>query len=109
MDCNSTTSFCDTAPCENILVVVDRLTKTTHVIPRSDMSADASANLFYQHIWRLHGLPDTIVSDRGAQFTSRFWSHLCQRLKMKSLLSTAFHPESDGQTERMNALVEHHL
>ena len=95
--------------CENILVFVDRLTKMTHVIPCSDMSADATAALFYQHIWRLHGLPDTIVSDRGTQFTSQFWSHLCHRLKIKSLLSTAFHPESDGQTERMNALVEQYL
>ena len=95
--------------CENILVVVDRLTKMTHVVPCNDMSADATAALFYQHVWRLHGLPDTIVSDRGAQFTSQFWSHLCRRLKIKSLLSTAFHPESDGQTERMNALVEQYL
>ena len=95
--------------CENILVVVDRLTKMAHVIPCGDMSADATAFLFYQHIWRLHGLPDTIVSDRGTQFTSQFWSHLCKRLKIKSHLSTAFHPQSDGQTERMNALVEHYL
>jgi transposase InsO family protein len=95
---------------DTIWVVVDRLTKMRHFIPCSTIiDAEGLANLFMTHIFRLHGLPDTIVSDRGPQFTSRFWKHLCYSLKIEPQLSTAFHPETDGQTERMNSIMEQYL
>ena len=93
-----------------ILVVVDRLTKMRHLIPcRTSTSAEDLANLFLENVWRLHGLPDGIVSDRGPQFASIFWRSLCKRLQIQPRLSTAFHPQSDGQTERVNAIMEQYL
>jgi hypothetical protein len=67
-----------------IWVVVDRLTKIRHFIPCSTMiDAEGLANLFMTHIFQLHGLPNTIVSDRGSQFASRFWKHLYYSLKIE--------------------------
>jgi transposase InsO family protein len=57
----------------------------------------------------LHGLPETIVLDRGPQFASEFWTHICERLGIEERLSTAFHPQTDGQTERVNAVMELYL
>ncbi len=57
-------------------------------------------------MWIHRGLPDTIISDRGTQFTSAFWDELCKQLKIDARLSTAFHPETDGQTENANAVME---
>jgi transposase InsO family protein len=83
-----------------IWVVIDCLTKLRHFAPCSTaIDAEGLAELFLANIFRLHGLPDTIVSDRGPQFASRFWKHLCNSLKIEPHLSTAFHPETDGQTE----------
>jgi hypothetical protein len=93
----------------NMMVVVDRLTKQVHIIPCSKITALAVARLFLTHVWKLHGLPDTIVSDRGTQFVSAFWDELTKRLNIQSRLSTAFHPESDGQTERFNSMIEQYL
>ena len=93
-----------------ILVVVDRLTKMRHFIPCcSTCDAEEVARLFINHVWKLHGLPRTIVSDRGPQFVSEFWKHLTCRLGIQSLLSTAYHPETDGQTERANSFLEQYL
>jgi hypothetical protein len=93
-----------------IWVVVDRLTKMRHFVPCSTtIDAEGLANLFITHIFRLHGLPDTIVSDRGPQFASRYWKHLCYSLKIEPRLSTAFHPEMDGQIERTNSIMEQYL
>jgi len=93
-----------------ICVFVDRLTKQRHLLPcHTTISAEGLADLFCDRIFRYHGLPESIVSDRGPQFASRFWKHLCQCLKIDPRLSTAFHPETDGQTERMNAIMEQHL
>ena len=93
-----------------IWVVVDRLTKQRHLVPCST-TVDASdlANLFLQHVFRLHGLPRTITSDRGPQFASAFWHRLCARLEIEPRLSAAFHPQTDGQTEQMNAVMEQYL
>ncbi len=93
----------------NIMVVVDRLSKMRHLIPCSSIKAPDVARLFLHHVWKHHGLPDSIVSDRGSQFVSAFWDELTQQLKIKARLSTAFHPESDGQTERMNSIMEQYL
>ena len=93
-----------------IWVVVDRLTKARHLVPcHSSVDASDLADLFVKHVFRLHGLPRTIVSDRGPQFAAAFWQRLCGRLGIDRRLSTAFHPESDGQTERMNAIMEQYL
>jgi hypothetical protein len=93
-----------------ILVVVCRLTKFRRIIPcKGTCNAEDLARLFRDNIWRLYGLPDSIVSDRGTQFISAFWKHLCRILNTKAQLSTAWHPESDGQTERMNAILEQYL
>jgi transposase InsO family protein len=95
---------------DSILVVVCRLTKMAHFIPclSTDTSEDF-AHLFEKNIHRLHGLPKDIVSDRGTLFTSNFWRDVCQQLDITRNLSTAFHPQSDGQTERVNAIVEQYL
>ena len=96
--------------CDAIRVVVDRFTKQRHLIGcRSDIDAAGTAELFLRHVFRLHGLPLDIVSDRGPQFVSDFWKHLCRRLGIERKLSTAFHPQTDGQTERLNAVMEQYL
>ena len=96
-----------------ILTVVDRLSKERHYIActASDegTSAESTAELLIEGVFRLHGLPNTIVSDRGPQFTSDIWKSFCKRLNITSKLSTAFHPETDGQTERANQDVERQL
>jgi transposase InsO family protein len=93
-----------------IWVVVDRLTKMRHFVPCSTtIDAEELANLFITHIFRLYGLPDAIVSDQGPQFASGFWKYLCYSLKIEPQLSTAFHLETDGQTERMNSIIEQYL
>jgi hypothetical protein len=93
-----------------ILVVADRLTKMRHFIPcKASCGAEDVARLYIRYVWKLHGLPTTIVSDRGPQFVAQFWKHLTRRLRINALLSTAFHPETDGQTERLNAILEEYL
>jgi hypothetical protein len=96
--------------CNTIWVVVDRLTKARHLIPsESTIDAEGLADLFMQHVFKLHGLPLTIVTDRGPQFAADFWGRLCSRLGIDRRLSTAFHPQTDGQTERVNAVMEQYL
>jgi len=96
-----------------ILVVTCRLTKERHYIPcfagDEGTTAEATAQLLLKHVWKHHGLPRTIVSDRGPQFVSAVWKELCKTLQITTKLSTAFHPETDGQTERMNAEMERYL
>lgn len=93
----------------SMFVVVDRMTKQVHVTPCDNLTTRNTAYMFYRDIFRLHGLPDTIVSDRGSQFTAEFWKWLCKLLQIEHRLSTAFHPQTDGQTERMNSRIEQHL
>ena len=99
--------------CDAVLVVVDRLTKERHFIAclakDSGTSAEETAYLLISCVWRLHGLPDRIVSDRGPQFVAEMWKHLCRILSIEQQLSTAFHPETDGQTEIANAEMERYL
>ena len=93
-----------------ILVVVCRLTKMQHFIPcRDTCTAEQLADLYARHIFRLHGLPKTIVSDLGTQFVAKFWKALCRILKIEALLSSPYHPETDGQTERINVILEQYL
>ncbi|MBW0577480.1 hypothetical protein O181_117195 [Austropuccinia psidii MF-1] len=67
------------------------------------------AHLFIKNIFSKHGLPSSIVSDRGSLFVSSFWTNLCQQLKISRDLSSAYHPETDGQTERVNQILEQYL
>ena len=93
-----------------ILVFVDRLTKMAHFVGLAAVpSAEETADAFLVCVFRAHGLPDELVSDRGSQFTSRFWSRLTDLLGIQRNLSTAFHPESDGQTEIVNQRLEQYL
>ena len=92
-----------------ILVFVDRLTKMRHLVPTTSMEVDEACDVFYQNVWKHHGLPDIVVSDRGSQFRSEFWKALCKRLRIDQRMSTGYHPQTDGQTERFNAVMEHYL
>lgn len=90
-----------------ILVFVDRLSKMVHLAPcTTKCSAEDSAHLFMQYVYRAHGMPTTLVSDRDARWTSQFWRELCSSLGIEQAMSSAFHPQSDGQTERANRVVE---
>ena len=95
--------------CINIMVVTDRLTKMVKYIPMDGISAEDTAKAFYLYIWKDYGFPISITSDRGTQFENHFWNELCQRVGVKANLSTAFHPETDGQTENANAVMEQYL
>ena len=93
-----------------IMVVVDRLTKMAHFIPlRCLPTSSIAADTFIVNIFRLHGFPKSIISDRGSQFTSEFWNRLCKLLNIDHSLSTANHPQTDGQTERVNGILEQYL
>ncbi|KAK5772151.1 hypothetical protein PVK06_048424 [Gossypium arboreum] len=90
-----------------VWVVVDRLTKSAHFVPvRTDFSMDKLAELYVSQIVRLHGVPISIVSDRDPRFTSRFWKKLQEALGTKLHFSTAFHPQTDGQSERIIQILE---
>ena len=93
-----------------IWVIVDRFSKMAHFIPlRTEEHIKELALTFLKEIWRLHGLPESIISDRDTRFTSKFWMRLMQLLQVKLNVSTAFHPETDGQTERVNQILEQYL
>jgi len=93
-----------------IWVIVDRFSKIGHFIPlRTEEHIKELAFMFVKEIWRLHGLPESIVSDRDTRFTSTFWTSLMQLLQVKLNHSTAFYPQSDGQTERINQTLEQYL
>jgi hypothetical protein len=93
-----------------ILVIVDRFTKMGLYIPtRKSLKAPDLADLMIDAVTTRMGLPKSIVSDRGPVFTSLFWQEFCTRLQIQRKLSTAFHPQTDGQTERMNQTLETYL
>jgi len=93
-----------------ILVVCDRLSKMTHfVATMEETSAEGLARLFWDNVWKLHGLPESVVSDRGPQFAAELTKELNWMLGIKTKLSTVFHPQTDGQTERMNQELEQYL
>jgi len=93
-----------------ILVVCDRLTKMVHFILTTDKtSAEGLARLFRDHVWKLHGLPESIISDRGTQFVANLMKKLNQMLGIETKLSIAFHPQTDGQTKWVNQELEQYL
>jgi len=95
---------------DSILVVVDCLTKMVHFIPTTEKtSAEKLARLFRDNVWKLHGLPESIISDREPQFAAGLMKELNGMLGIKSKLSTAFHPQTDRQTDRVNQELEQYL
>ena len=92
---------------DSIMVVVDKLTKATHFIPvKSTHKADDITKIFMKEIFKLHGLPKAIVFNRDPKLTSNFWKGLFADLGTKLNFSTAYHPQTDGQTERLNQVLE---
>ncbi|MBW0511526.1 hypothetical protein O181_051241 [Austropuccinia psidii MF-1] len=95
---------------DSILVIVDRFSKMAVFIPTMSAIAPLElAHLFIQNIFSKHELCQSIVSDRGSLFISSFWTNLCQQLKISRNLSTAYHPETDGKTERVNQIIKPYL
>jgi len=93
-----------------VLVVCDRLSKMTHFVATTEgTSAEGLVRLFRDNVWKLHGLPESVVSDRRPQFAAELMKKLNRMLRIKTKLSTAFHPQTDGQTERMNQELEQYL
>ena len=93
-----------------ILVVCNRLSKMTHFVATTEgTSAERLARLFRDNVWKLHGLLESVESDRGPQFVAELMRELNWMLGIKTKLSTAFHPQTDGQTERMNQKLEQYL
>ena len=87
---------------DSIWVAVDRVSKRIHVAPTTkEIGALGNARLFRNHVWRNHGLPDAIISDRGTQFVKSFTQELNRLLGIRTQASTAYHPQTDGQTERV--------
>ena len=94
----------------NILVVVDRFSKEAVFIPcTKEENALTTAELFRDHVWCQHGLPSSVVSDRGLIFASHFMGELYKILEIKRKMSMAFHPQTDGQTERLNREINTYL
>lgn len=93
-----------------ILVVVDTLSRIRHFIPcNRTVNAQAVANMYLDTIWRLHGLQETITSDQGTQFIAKFWQAHGQPLQIEPRISSSFHPQTDGLTEKVNAVMEQYL
>ena len=92
---------------DSVWVIVDRLTKTTHFIAvNNTYSAKDYAAIYIDRIVRLHGVPKTIISDRGSRFVARFWEQLHRSLGTKIIRGSAYRPQTDGQTERVNQILE---
>ena len=95
---------------DNAFVVVDRLSKRCFSLPcHKTTTAEQAADMYYRYIWRVYGPPRSIVSDRGPQFVSAFMNELCRLMGIKQKLSTAYHPQTDGNTEIMNQYLDHRL
>jgi hypothetical protein len=92
---------------DSIWVIVDRLTKSAHFLSvHTTYNAKKYAEIYLDQIVRLHGVPKTIISDHGVQFIARFWEQLQHALGTKLIRSSAYHPQTDGQTERVNQILE---
>ena len=95
---------------DTILVVVDKYSKFAHFIPlRHPFTALSVAKAFLDHVYKLHGLPSSLVSDRDRVFTSNLWKELFALAGVQLRMSSAYHPQMDGQTERVNQCMETYL
>jgi len=94
----------------SILVVCNQLTKMVHFIPTTKKTlAEGLAVLFWDHVWKLHGLPESIISNQGVQFAAGLMKELNGMLGIEMKLSTAFYPQTDGQTKHINQELEQYL
>jgi hypothetical protein len=92
---------------DSIWVIVDRLTKVAHFIPvKTTYSRPQVAELYMSRIVCLHGVPKKIISDRGTHSNSRFWERLHETLDTQLRFSSAYHAQTDGQTERVNQIMK---
>jgi hypothetical protein len=92
---------------DTILVVIDKFTRYAHFVPLAHpFSAMHVAQAFVDNIYKLHGLPDNIISDRDIIFTSAFWKQLFKLSNTQLLMSSSYHPQTDGQSERLNQCLE---
>jgi hypothetical protein len=92
---------------DSIWVIMDQLTKTSHfLLVKTDHPVVVYAQLYIAHILNLHGVPKTMVLDRGTQFVSKIWEELHKSLGTKLLHSSAYHPQASGQTESVNQIFE---
>ena len=95
---------------DSILVFVDKLTKMVHLVPTTKtMDSEEFCKLFTKNVLRLHGQPDTLISDRGSTFHSKYAQVWMQTMGVYQAFSSAYHPETDGQTERANQVIENVL
>ena len=92
--------------CDQIWVIVDRFSKMAYFLPLKSRTAPTLAKAFVREIWRLHGLPFGIVSDRDTVFTSKLWTEVMRLMDVSEDMSTAYHPQTDGQTERVKQVLE---
>jgi transposase InsO family protein len=93
--------------CNSIWVIVDRLTKSAHFIPvATTYRVGQYAELYISHVVCYHGIPKIIISDRGSIFVAHFWEQLHECLGTHLIRSSAYHPQTDGQTERVNQIIE---
>jgi transposase InsO family protein len=91
----------------SIWVIVDRLTKSAHFIPvNTNYNVQKYAEIYVARVLCLHGIPKMIISDRGSQFVARFWEQLHASLGTHLIHSSAYHPQTDGQTKRVNQILE---
>ena len=90
--------------CTEPWVIIDRFTKMAHFVPllKEEKKAQDLCQVFAREVWRLHGIPNDIISDRDARFTSTTWQVFLSILGIRPRMSTSFHPQTDGQTERTN-------
>jgi transposase InsO family protein len=93
-----------------IMVVMDRVSKMAHFIGlKETATAKDAANAFLKEVWKLYGLLESIISDRDMKWISEFWDGLCGLFGIKKRMTTSFHPETDGQTERVNQTLKTYL
>ena len=91
---------------DSILTVIDKATRVVHLIPcKESITIAETAKLYWDQVVNLHGVPRILCSDRGTQFTSQFWKALWRLTGTQLLYSTAYHPQTQGVVERMNAVV----
>ena len=94
----------------SLFVVVDRLSKATILSPcNKTITAEETSQLYLSNVWKRTGLPHHVISDRGPQFASKIMQEIWSKLGVKSTMSTAFHPQTDGETERVNQELEQYL
>ncbi len=92
------------------MVVVDRFSKMAHFIPsKESATAQEMGRLFFTHVFKHHGLPKDIMSNQNPKFTSKFWKTLWKRMGLELKLSTSFRHQMDGQTERVNSMIQQFL